>query len=1041
MKKRVLPIIFSLVILVSSAANVPGIGASENYGLRLLSSDENGVTLELLTPQVPLEEVLFEGEGGVERSYQRIALSGAEVSSQAGKPQLPVVTALLGVPPDADIELRVLADESIQLAERVNLLPAPSPAPSSEELQPGRLVWEPDPAAYASRELYPQAPAELSEVAWVRDRRVVRVELYPFQILPAEGRLTWHKLLRVELRFTGAKMGLQAEALEEDAFDALLKDELLNYREARHWRAAPPISRERLAALNNFAPASGDSPEVETPRYKISISEDGIYRLDYATLQEAGLPVETIQPETFKLTSQGQEVALWFDGDNDDIFEPGEALLFFGEKFRGERLADLYQYENDNWYTYSRHYSDGSIKPWKAEVNALILEKYTDENVYWLSYGGEAGLRMALTPAIDPSITPSPISSYRAVQRFEKDELWVSTHFAGEETLFWRRIQGGATSVFAFTISGLVSDSGEAKIWGEMTATTYNPSINPDHHTVVRLNEEATSFVDETWDGRSRFSFEGSFPQSWLKEGENEIKVQVKLIENMTADYILFDWFAVEYERHFQAVGDSLDFKTPESGPWRYAISGFTGSEVSDYAALQVSDPASPLWIADLELDTSVLSFVHQGEAGERLYAGKIRDLESSQLSLYTPPALSPAEYVIISPTELLDGARELAAYREAKGLTTLVVELQSIYDEFNFGIRHPLAIKNFLATTFDTDFWDQPPTYVVLLGDGHWNFKNDPLGGFSSSRPNLMPPYMAWVDPWQGEVDSANLLAAVTMDPLSGTTDPMPDVLIGRIPVNNPEELEVVIEKIKKFETPSSELWRKRILFVADDQDEAGDFKAISEALIGGYFLNSDFMLSRVYGDELLDEKGNPDGGAFRDLILEEMNQGALLVNYHGHGSISNWAGVFTATVAEGLTNGDRTPVVLSMTCMDGMWAYFKDNALAEVMLRSAGKGWVASFSPTGLGLAGGHDQLNRGFFDYLLFQDEAVLGEAALAAKLRLYRAGHDYDLLHTYTVFGDPALDLDYMDLSNPYLYRLGLPLIWREVGAQPLQPDSP
>ena len=75
----------------------------------------------------------------------------------------------------------------------------------------------------------------------------------------------------------------------------------------------------------------------------------------------------------------------------------------------------------------------------------------------------------------------------------------------------------------------------------------------------------------------------------------------------------------------------------------------------------------------------------------------------------------------------------------------------------------------------------------------------------------NFMPPNLAWVDPWQGEVDSANQLAMLVGN------DPLPDVHIARIPVNTTAELSAVIAKIKAYEQTSAQAWQKHWLFVAD--------------------------------------------------------------------------------------------------------------------------------------------------------------------------------------------------------------------------------
>ncbi len=76
---------------------------------------------------------------------------------------------------------------------------------------------------------------------------------------------------------------------------------------------------------------------------------------------------------------------------------------------------------------------------------------------------------------------------------------------------------------------------------------------------------------------------------------------------------------------------------------------------------------------------------------------------------------------------------------------------------------------------------------------------------------------------------------------------------------------------------------------------------------------------------------------------------------------------------------------------------------------MRAANGGAVAAFSPTGLGVANGHDSLEQGFFTAIFDNGVQRLGPATLAAKLQLFGTGSHYDLIHTFTTFGDPALKL--------------------------------
>jgi hypothetical protein len=94
-----------------------------------------------------------------------------------------------------------------------------------------------------------------------------------------------------------------------------------------------------------------------------------------------------------------------------------------------------------------------------------------------------------------------------------------------------------------------------------------------------------------------------------------------------------------------------------------------------------------------------------------------------------------------------LDQANQLASYRQEQGLDTAVIDIQDLYDEFNYGIPNPTAIRDFLALAYST--WQAPaPSYVVLLGDASF----DPKNYLGFNRTNYVPPYLSVVDPNWGD-------------------------------------------------------------------------------------------------------------------------------------------------------------------------------------------------------------------------------------------------------------------------------------------------
>jgi hypothetical protein len=380
------------------------------------------------------------------------------------------------------------------------------------------------------------------------------------------------------------------------------------------------------------------------------------------------------------------------------------------------------------------------------------------------------------------------------------------------------------------------------------------------------------------------------------------------------------------------------------------------------------------------------------------------------QISRYVPTDLASgngADYLIIAHRDFITSMQPLAAHRAAEGLRVKIVDVDDLYNQFTDGLYHPIAIKDFLKYAYAN--WQPPaPTYVLLVGDGHWNFKN-----FNPARygtpPNFMPPNLGWVDPYQGEVDTANELVTIV------GTDPLPDMLVGRLPVNTAAEAAAVVSKIINYEAQDKSLpYRRRMLFVADnipDPKNAGNFVQFSDDLIDDV-LPSSYLPDRIYANNYGCPPGYSQCPLVNYAITSTLNQtGALFVNYIGHAGVNRWGdeSFLVNTNITTLNNLDRLPIILSMTCLDGYWIYPSTSGLMEVMLRAANGGSVASFSPTGLGVSTGHDRMERGLLDAVFNSSAARLGTAALASKVTLFNSGQDQDLIDTFTIFGDPALHL--------------------------------
>ncbi len=1049
-KRRVLPI-FLVFFLVSSIivqalpvsarnwdADLPVQAPLASSGFKavqpvLEKSDWTGLSVTLDTPDYQVATKSIDSN-----IFQAIYIGGHTMTAEPGHPQMPMVTALLAVPPEADLEVFVTSERSTILAGSYLISPAPTPRSlqAEQDLQAGEWETRIDQQAYGRDSWYPAETARIGAEAWVRDQRIVRLEFFPFQYNPVRLEVRWNAHLQADIAFGGMPARpLPAPAAPQDpATASSLQGVLLNAASAPGWRmpSGSPAYRNHIQSPIQSLQSIGQ-------RYEIKINQDGIYKLTYADLQAAGMDVDNINPKTFHLYNHGMDVAIYVDGEGDNSFDSGDYLLFFGEKFRGDILAARYEstmtkpvfdpFDQDlaanNWF-------------WKCYSGcdlASYFERYTDDNIYFLTVGGAAGPRMSSVDGTPNNTAPVP-ETYPQTVRAERGEEWWSHEFYDDEVWFWNRInKTNLTTTYTTTLTAVASGNYTATVHAEMASRTQNISQSPDHHTQAWINNDLTLIEDSYWDGKIRHAFTSPVPQSSLLEGANSLHILLAPDTALPVNTnMYFDFFEITYQREFAAEADQIAFSRSDSGTWQYEIRDF---ESSSFEILEVSDPHNPIRVLNSVSSpnggTFDMSFqATDGPSASYMTSGANGIRSPVSITDYDPPDFSSmpeADYIIITHEAFLEEAEPLADYRGAQGYSVATIDIADLYREFNDGIYHPIAIKNFLAYAFAN--WSNPPTYVVLVGTGHWNFKGDGQAKYGAPPAIFMPPNLAYIDPWQGEVDSANLLATLVGD------DTIPDVHIARLPVSSTAEFNTLISKTIAYETAAEQDWNHLIAFVADNvPDPAGDFELLAETIISDYIsAEPELSPQRIYESDFgCSVFGSPQCDQVTYAITQTVSTtGTLLLNYIGHASLNFWSGeraLVNADIAT-MNNPAKLPVVLSWTCLDGFWTYPNVPSLVYEFLTSSGKGAVATFSATGLGVATGHDYLQRGFFDSLFGHGNPIISPAALEGKLVLFGTAANLDLLHTFTVFGDPALIIQMPEslVAEPPSYDIALPIVVR------------
>ncbi len=270
-------------------------------------------------------------------------------------------------------------------------------------------------------------------------------------------------------------------------------------------------------------------------------------------------------------------------------------------------------------------------------------------------------------------------------------------------------------------------------------------------------------------------------------------------------------------------------------------------------------------------------------------------------------------------------------------------------------------------------------------------------------------------VDPWYGETAADNRYADVSGDGLA-------DLFVGRLPVSTAAQAAALVQKILRYEqNPLPGDWNARHVFVADNADGAGDFAASARVV------HDQYVTAPWVGEQIVLDP--PAAAVARPRTQSAWQQGALLITYLGHSSWHQWAieNLLHYDDVPGLAHDRSWPVLLSLTCFTGFFHHPEYGTLDESLLRLPGGGAAATWSPSGLGVATGHDRLLQGFYQALFDEDLTQLGPATAAAKLDLAALSMHHDLLDTYHLLGDPAMA---MNLTlRPWSHQVYLPVVFR------------
>jgi hypothetical protein len=253
-----------------------------------------------------------------------------------------------------------------------------------------------------------------------------------------------------------------------------------------------------------------------------------------------------------------------------------------------------------------------------------------------------------------------------------------------------------------------------------------------------------------------------------------------------------------------------------------------------------------------------------------------------------------------------------------------------------------------------------------------------------------------------------------------------------GRITSRSTAEAELVVDKILRYDRESvRDLWKMRMLFIGDDAftsegGEVGDRTIHSddqETLAGTRYTPDEFEKKKIYIAEYptVNTAVGRRKPSVNQAIIDQVNQGVLVVNYAGHGRADLLAHerIFEVqTSVPQLTNVNRLAVWYLATCGFSQYDDPKAYTGSEFLMNKPDGGAVAVVSATRKVYQGANAALNQGTYQRMFTRD--AYGRLVVerpATALFLYKAATgDYDPNdQKFCFMGDPTMRFQYPSLS--------------------------
>lgn len=652
--------------------------------------------------------------------------------------------------------------------------------------------------------------------------------------------------------------------------------------------------------------------------YKIKIVKDGLYKLDSATLANAGVPVGTMNPKNIQLFQKGQELYIHVQGENDNDFNTSDYILFYAEKNTCKDDSTLfvnspflvnpyYSVINDTaavFLTWNNSTNNKRLIP----ENDIAFNLYTAAPYYIKESIQAFNQEYCIGPVNQTSKTTDP--RYVFGEGFAAPVLEISANNPST-----------ASTTLAFNTNGLYAAGPQAYlnvVYSGASNQFYGTSSNADyndHELSIELND-----MNNTWNQLDVNSFDGYKTYRRNLALTNSIigaSTQIKVSSNYSPALYLGNRTYLHYVSMVYPQSYTLN-NLSEEKMW------VPDNASQSKAYLNISNfnnQSSPVFLIDIT-NHKIISTVQNGSNFQALVSnsgGLKFCFLASESSTHIISTLSKVNgtgtfvnyqslavdsaYIIVTHTKLLNGAGQYAAYRASAaggGHHVITANIKDLCDQFAYGVEgHPHAIKNFIHYGINT--FPTSPKNLFIIGKSVHILKclNNPV----NSQKRLVPSF--------GYPSSDILLTQGIVNPASLA----PAVATGRLAAQNDTDIVNYLNKVVLYDALPVEAWQKNVLHFV------GGTNSSDQGIFNQYMNNFKTTIEdTLYGAHVSTFRKTstaPIGINTNDSIKDVIENGVSLITFFGHGSTTGFEQNIDDPYA--YNNSPKFPMLVANSCYTG--------------------------------------------------------------------------------------------------------------------------